>query len=108
MVEYCNFIWYNLRMTPAGRQLGSLFPAEKTASEREVSQEAKVSARFTWPSWPPLALGDDAADSLTGVGSSAVKMVPLYHPHSPGVPVGSLCGVPWDKWPVLVRELAGA
>lgn len=70
MVEYCNFIWYNLRMTPAGRQLGSLFPAEKTASEREMSQEAKVSVRFTWPSWPPLALGDDAADSLTGVGSS--------------------------------------
>lgn len=31
---------------------------------------AKVLVRFTCPPWPPLALGDDTADSLVGGGSS--------------------------------------
>lgn len=58
MVECCNFIWYNLRMTPSRRHHGSLFQMRKRGGVRKHSQDGRAGQgprSFHLPSWPPLA-----------------------------------------------------
>ena len=99
MVEYCNFMWYNLRMTPPGQQYWSLFADEKTEPQ-EGGDSANTARTGRTGSQSPYSfhmasLGscNDTADSPVVDGSFGLFFqqqgrVSLHHPRSPPFRVG--------------------